>query len=286
MKPYDVNIATCRPLPEPDPDEEPLVAALEQAGLTTRLCAWDDPDVDWSNGRLTLIRSTWNYYRNRPAFLRWAEEVARVTRLYNPAGVVRWNSHKSYLLSLPLRGVPIVPTVIVERDMKVSLQEILDLEKWSRIVVKPAVSAGSFETHPMDGDALDEAIFERLLTIGDVLVQPYVESVDDYGERCLVFIDGTFSHCVRKHPRFAGQQERVTGPHEPTERELAVAGAAFDGVGLPLLYGRVDLVRDEDDEPLVAELEVLEPSLFLGFGDDALPRLVDAVARRLRSAID
>ena len=287
MSKYDVTLVTCDPLPEPDLDEGPLSNALEEAGLSVRKCVWDDPAVDWAKGRLTLIRSTWDYYRKRDAFVKWAEDVEKVSRLCNPARVVRWNSHKRYLLSLPLKGIPVVPTVMVERNSEVSLGEICANEQWSSVVIKPAVSAGSYETHAMDLGDLNEEIFARLIDGGDVLVQPYMDSVDEYGERSLIFIDDEFSHCARKHPRFAGEDETITGPYEPTRSELAVADAAMDAANAvadqPLLYGRVDLVHDEDEQPLVAEIEVLEPSLFFRFSEEGLRRMVSAIGERLRS---
>jgi len=34
----------------------------------------------------------------------------------------------------------------------------------------------------------------------DALIQPYVHSVDESGERALVFIDGSFSHAMTRAP--------------------------------------------------------------------------------------
>ena len=283
MTSYDITLATCLELPEPDFDEAPLLDALADADLNTRVCAWDDPDVDWSQSKLTLIRSTWNYYHRRDHFLRWADAVDAVSTLQNPPSVVRWNSHKSYLLTLPLHGVPTVSTVVVQQGQDVPLEQLCKQEEFTKIVVKPAVSAGSFETHAMNVDNLDTDTYRRLVDQGDVLIQPYMHSVDDYGERSLIFIDGQFTHCIRKHPRFAGEDERITGPHEPTNTELDVARRALGTVEDDLLYARVDLVRSADDQPLVAELELIEPSLFFAQSDDALPRLVEALRRSIDS---
>jgi hypothetical protein len=282
---FDVTLVTCEQLPEPDLDEAPLREALEASGLSVRKCVWDDGAVDWSAGRLTLIRSTWDYYRKRDDFVAWARAVEAVSMLCNPASVVEWNSHKGYLLSLPLRGIPVVPTVMVEGQSDLELREICEHEGWPSVVVKPSVSAGSYETHAMREGDFDEAIFARLVAAGDVLVQPYMESVDDYGERSLIYIDDEFSHCVRKHPRFAGEAEEITGPYEPTRAELAVADAAIDlaaeVAGQALLYGRVDVVHDREGQPMVAEIEVLEPSLFFRFGEEGLRRMVAAIGGRL-----
>ena len=78
---FDVTLASCLELPEPDPDAAPLAEALERAGLRSTVMAWDDPGADWSRGRLTVLRSTWNYPHDRERFLRWAEGVDRTSRL-------------------------------------------------------------------------------------------------------------------------------------------------------------------------------------------------------------
>ena len=48
-----------------------------------------------------------------------------------------------------------------------------------------------------------------------------------------------------------------------------------------LLYARVDLVPGPDASPLLLELELVEPSLFLGHGEGSVERLADAIERAL-----
>jgi hypothetical protein len=113
------------------------------------------------------------------------------------------------------------------------------------------------------------------------MVQPYVASVDGYGERSLVWIDGELTHAMRKTPRFVGDAERIDGPFPIADDERAVAEAALAPVAARILYGRVDLARDADGRPMVMELELVEPSLFLARHPPALARFVAAVARAL-----
>lgn len=283
---FDVTLVRCDPLPEPDFDAAPLEAALGEAGLSVRWAAWSDPDVDWGASPVTVLRAPWDYYAAHDEFVAWAERADRHTALYCSPEVVRWNTHKRYLLELAERGVPVIPTVLLERGAEASLSSLCDARGWSQIVVKPAVSAGSFETHAMSREALDEATFERLLGERDVLVQPFVSSVQTTGERALVAIEGVLTHAVLKHPRFAGQDERVTGPHPIEDDERAVAEAALavaPGAG-SLLYARVDLVRDESGAPMVSELELVEPSLFFHHGPEALSRFVAGIQARLEAA--
>jgi hypothetical protein len=282
-----IAVATCKELPEPDPDQALLASALERAGARATLLAWDDPDARWSEHDAAILRSTWNYYESVDRFLGWAEETARATRLFNPASVVRQNVHKAYLRELDARGVDVAPTEHVARGESRDVAELARARGWGAIVIKPAVSAGSFRTARFDAAARAEAqaFLDALVADRDAMVQRWLPSVETYGERSLVWIDGEVTHAVRKSPRFAGGVEQVSGevPVAPDERALAeraVAPFAKD-----LLYARVDMVRDEDGVLRVMELEMIEPSLFFGQcarGNDALDRFVAAVVRRAR----
>jgi glutathione synthase/RimK-type ligase-like ATP-grasp enzyme len=273
-----LRIATCLTLPEPDPDEELLLKGLRARGLEPVMAAWDDPGVDWHSG-LTVIRSTWNYHHRVEAFVTWAESVAGKGQLLNPAATVRWNAHKRYLTELEEMGFPVVPTAYATRGSAVRLEELAGPRGWTDIVIKPAVSAGSFGTRRVRaGDPEGELHLARVLETRDAMVQPYVSSVDGYGERSLVWIDGQVSHAIRKSPRFLGDDESVTS--QPiADDERATATAIMDRIGAGLLYGRVDLARDTQGAPMVMELELIEPSLFLLQHPAGLTRLVDAIAR-------
>jgi len=48
-----------------------------------------------------------------------------------------------------------------------------------------------------------------------------------------------------------------------------------------LLYGRVDLIRDEAGRPCVLELELTEPSLYLGYEPGSAQRFTAAALARL-----
>ena len=93
----DVALATCARLPEPDFDAEPLLEALDAAGLEAGLLAWDDPTADWSRATMTLLRSTWNYPLDPAAFTAWARHAASVSDLWNPIEVVRCPSSNGLL---------------------------------------------------------------------------------------------------------------------------------------------------------------------------------------------
>jgi len=110
-----------------------------------------------------------------------------------------------------------------------------------------------------------------------------VPSVEDHGERSLIWIDGELTHAMRKSPRFSGQDEAVSGPHPIDDAERALAEAVLAPLAAQILYGRVDVARDERGAPMVMEVELIEPSLFLLQHPPARDRLVAAIFRRLHT---
>jgi hypothetical protein len=279
----DIAIATCKNLPEPDFDAEPLADALHSACLRTEFLAWDDPAVDWSRADMTLLRSTWNYPLYPERFTGWLEIAAAGSSLWNPLEVVRWNIHKSYLLDLERKGVPISPTALVRKGAETSLLSILNERGWNDVVVKPAISAASLRTRLVRRNELDqgESHLRSLVADGDALVQLYLPSVEEYGERALVWVDGELTHAVRKSPRFDGEDEAVSQamPISPAEQNLAAQ--AIDAVVGDLLYARVDVAPGPAGDPVVMELELIEPSLFFPQEPAALRRLVAGIQHRL-----
>jgi glutathione synthase/RimK-type ligase-like ATP-grasp enzyme len=276
----DALLVTASQMPHADEDEHLLCGALAARGLSARAAAWDDPRIDWGQARACVIRSTWNYVGHHAAFLAWAERCTKVSTLMNPAPIVRWNSHKGYLLELGRAGLPVVPTRLVRAGDRVDLNQLAG--DWDEIVIKPAISAGSLGTVKVARAELaaGQAHLDALRAAShDVLVQPFLSSVASTGERALVWIDGAFTHAVRKSPRFAGDPSHVSAavPIEPDEASLAEAILA--AVPRPLLYARVDLARDDDGHPCLMELELIEPSLFLDRSPPALARFADAIGR-------
>lgn len=281
--PY-VAIATATSIAKEDFDEPPLRQALGEAGVEARWLAWDDPadQAGFAGAAACVIRSTWNYVRNHDRFLAWVDQVGAGTPLWNPPAVVRWNSHKRYLLQLEARGIPIVPTRLVGRGSEESLVDIVG--DWEEVVVKPAISAGSFGTIRARRDDLAEGERHLRSFLGerDMLVQRYEPSVEGYGERSLVWIDGAFSHAVRKQARFLGDQESVSQEAMPiADDERALGEQVLAVAPRPLLYARVDLVRDPQGRPRLMELELIEPSLFFARQPGSAARMAAAIARLL-----
>ncbi|HVN44183.1 MAG TPA: hypothetical protein VMT66_02950 [Steroidobacteraceae bacterium] len=295
--PPAVALVTARAARGLDEDMPPLLAAFAAAGAVAEIVDWDDAAVDWRRFDLALLRSAWDYAERLPQFLAWVERTAAATLLLNPPPVVRWNSDKHYLRELAQAAVPVVPTTFLEAgvDPQPLLADFLRREPCAELVAKPAVGAGSRDArrHARGDTAEILAHLRPLLDAGRaMMLQPYLESVDRDGETAVVFIDGRFSHAIRKGPLLPAGAPSTSGlfaPEEITARvpgadELRVAEQAMAVVPQgKLLYGRVDLIRDAEGGPRVLELEISEPSLFFAYVP-AAPRFVSAALRRLAAA--
>ena len=278
-----VAVVTCQSMPEPDVDQDVLMTALRTGGVDARLVAWDaDPQHDWSQYALAVIRSTWNYIDHLDRFHDWVEAAAGQTSVLNPAAVITWNTHKGYLRDLADRGVPVVPTAWVGRGAGTTLAQVMDDNLWVDVVAKPVVGAGSYLTQRVrDPESPDSiAFWNRLVSEREAMIQPYLAAVEEYGERSIMWIDGELTHAVRKSPRLGDDPESVSHalPIAPAER--AIAEEIIADIPHELLYARIDLIPDADGDPLLAELELVEPSLFLRQSGDALERLVQGIAAR------
>ncbi len=283
MRPLDVALATSLDLHEPDRDEAPTLAALAALGLTARSRAWDDPAADFAAARLVVLRATWNYPERPADFRAWLERTAAASTLLNPLPVVLWNLHKGYLLDLERQGVPIVPTRVLPAGAPSSFEALTRATGWPDLVLKPAVSCGSRLTFRVAADdvATGDEVLRTLAAEGDALAQPYLTSVEAYGERALVCIDGEITHAVRKSPRFAGQDESTSEALPVSPAEAALARRCLAAVPHELLYARVDVAPGPDGEPVLMELELIEPTLFFPACPAALERFAWVVKRRV-----
>lgn len=286
-----VALVTCAELPDLEPDDRLLLPVLAARAVATTAAVWTDPHVDWTGFDLTVLRSPWDYARQRDTFVAWA---AGVPRLVNPAEVVAWNTDKRYLAQLTGAGIPVVPTTwLAPADPG----RLPDQGEW---VIKPAVGAGSKDSgrYRLDDPAhrrLAAGHVERLQAQAQlVMVQPYLAAVETYGETGLVFLAGadglTYSHAIRKGPLLTGPDAGLEGLYAREEvsartaspAELALARrvlAVVSGGTAALLYARVDVIPGPGGDPLLVELELTEPSLFLGYAPGAADRFADAIAR-------
>ena len=296
MTPSHIALVTARAARGLDEDMPPLERALRETGAQVTIADWDDDGVEWSRFDLALLRSTWDYTQRASEYLDWARRVSGQTRLLNPLAVVRWNIDKHYLAELARADVPVVPSAFVEPDDDAQAAVTAFLDAYPQaadFVVKPCVGAGSLDAqrHRREERGAAIAHLQRLLAARrSVLLQPYLHSVDEQGETALLFFEGEFSHAIRKGPMLGGGAsvagglfvtEQIT-PREASAPEIEIAKQALAVMPFPqpLLYARVDLIRDEGGSPRLLELELTEPSVFLNYADGVAERFARAILQR------
>ncbi len=271
-----IALVSCSELPRPDPDLPVLRECFARRGVSADVVFWHDESVDWARFGAAVIRSTWDYVAKFSAFTQWIDRVDRVTRLVNSGPMLRWNLHKRYLLELSSSGVDIIPTTLAAAGGTVDWAALF--ARHGDLVLKPAVSAGSFATVRIERGAGEAAeAHRRAHPARDFLIQPLLRSVVEHGETNIVCFGGRASHAIHKGARWSGQPEQSRGIVAPTEAELGLATRTLVAVeslghGTPA-YARVDCAAGPDGRPLLMELELLEPALFL----DRLPSAAEAL---------
>lgn len=285
-----VALATYENAPRLAPDDRALIPALERVGIDAQPVVWSR-DREWDLFDAVVIRSCWDYHRRSGEFLAWLDRLAahRIPT-WNSPQMIWWNADKRYLFDLAGRGVPTVPTIVIQNGTPDDVVDACAAQGWTKFVVKPAVSASGYETHALVAP-LDEAAVARVsqaMAAGDILVQPFVEEVARDGEYSFVFIDGHLSHATIKRAapgEFRVQQEfggSVTAIVAPP-RLAAQAEQVLEVLPETPLYARVDGIARQKTFVLT-ELELIEPNLFMEYAPGSADKFAAAIAGRLESA--
>lgn len=259
-----------------------LKAPFAALGMSLNDLAWDDPDVDWSSFEAAIIGTTWDYWDRVDEFLSTLERIGTLTKLFNSAALVRWNSRKTYLRELETRGARLIPTLWLEAAQPDLAAAAFDELASDDLVFKRQIGAGAADQHRLKrGDPIPEMPHA-------MMVQPFLKMIQDEGEISFIFIAGAFSHALVK--RAAAGDYRIQSAYGGTEHaispsadDLAAATSVISTLDEAPLYGRVDMLRGPDGHLLLMELELIEPYLYPLEGPGLGPRLACAVAQRLKS---
>ena len=276
----DVTLLTCQAYFKPDNitpyiqnilfEEQLLKSALENQGLTVDITYWNNPSYDWSKTRSLVFRTIWDYFERFDEFLLWLEEVRHQTQLINSYDLVKWNIDKHYLKELSEKGIKIVPTYFAKKNSQRNLAEIIESQQWKDVVIKPAISASAYKTFKILEETVNsnEKLFKELLNQRDMLVQPFINTIEKFGEASLMVIDGKFTHAILKKAKpgdFRVQDDFDGTVHDyvPTKKEIEFAEMAIEKCKAKPLYGRVDIMWDNEKNVYLSELEIIEPELWL-----------------------
>jgi hypothetical protein len=273
-----VAFVTCEPRQEGWEDDQLSAAVLADRGIEVEFVAWDDPAAGWERFDLAVVRSSWDYTGRLEEFLAWADRIGPA-KLRNVPAMLRWNTDKRYLAELDGAGLPVPPTALVAPGGAVP-------DFGGRVVIKPVSGAGGRDTGVFDEDNREEglALIGKLGEQDEIaMIQPYIPWIDERGETAAIFFGGRFAYALKKKaflpesgvaPLRPGTtvaegmfDEDLMRPAEASEAEIELGASTvawlarrFDS--LPL-YARIDMVSSAEGEPVLIEVEVTEPSLYL-----------------------
>jgi len=281
-----------------DPDgfyiyDDVTFAPLNRLGWEVTEVPWSRPTEPWNHFDAVVIRSTWDYQDHVDAFFQTlaAIESAKVA-LLNSRSTCRWNMDKSYLRQLSQAGVPIIPTLWLDRLDMATLETCLHrFEEHQEFVIKPRVGANADNLFVLDPTRESWAEAAKVFENQPLMAQPFLPSIQSLGEYSLFYFGDEYSHAILKRPQagdcrvqeeHGGTIAAVRAPREVkslAERSLEAINSA---VGETLLYARIDVVQLDDGSFALIEAELIEPSLYFSF-DPESPRRFASVLNRMLS---
>jgi glutathione synthase/RimK-type ligase-like ATP-grasp enzyme len=293
---FDISILTDKRYLNPKPnsdyirnvlnEDRLLSEALEQKGLKVQRLNWDDPEFDWTDTKYVLFRSTWDYFDRIVEFEDWLEKVKHKCTLINDYALIKWNMNKHYLKDIEKEGLPIPPTIFIEKNDELSLQDkVLNL-KWEEIILKPVVGATARHTYKFAKENTKEfeTLYKELIQQESMLLQEYQKRITTEGEISLIFIGETYSHAVLKRAKMGDfrVQDDFGGsvhPYTANQDEIALAKALVEMCKPKPIYARVDMMRSNSGDLYVSELELFEPELWFRFNPDASQLLANEIQK-------
>jgi len=259
--------------------------SLEKLGLKVLRTSWANPNFDWATTKAALFSTTWDYFDRFPEFSKWLEKTKHKTKFINPYETLKWNLDKHYLLDLQNAEINIPPTVFVEIGNKSSLKEIFEQTNWKEAVLKPSVSGAGRHTYRIHKENLAdyENIFTELIENESMMLQEFQYNIVEKGEVAYMIMGDKFTHAILKKAKkgdfrvqddFGGSVE----VYNPTQEEIDFALRTVKNCGKKTIYARVDIFYDNNNQPAIGELELIEPELWYRFNSNAANDLAKMIS--------
>jgi glutathione synthase/RimK-type ligase-like ATP-grasp enzyme len=275
-----IALLTSEKLPDLTSSDQLLIPEFKKYAIIAEPVIWDNRQVDWMLYDYLIFRNTWDYFEKEKEFNLWLDEIEKLgVKTLNPVDVIKQNKHKFYLRDMEKLGCKIIPTLFVDKTDNLNLSEIIPRD-WEKVIIKPAFSAGSYQTELFDCSSV-EKINKRYLSIAsekELLVQKFIPEIQTLGETSFIFFNKKYSHCVNKKPdigdfrvqsQFGGLYEAI----EPTTILIEKAQRVVETFEKELLYARVDGIIIEEELYLM-EVECIEPDLYFNLSEGAIQKFV------------
>ena len=261
-----------------------VIQGLEKLNLRTIKKDWNDSNFNWSSTQSAIFRSTWNYFDQFSNFRNWLDLVKDQCYLINPYEQINWNLDKHYLLDLQKLDLPIVESIFVSKKTQLNLVTISKNKNWKDIVIKPTISGAARHTYHLKNDEINN-FQEKWLSLTnneDFMVQEFQKNILSYGEIAVMLFGGKYSHSVLKKAKkgdfrvqddFGGSVEKIN----PSLEIIEFAEKTVKSLKTLPLYARVDIIFDNGNNPVISELELIEPELWFRFKEESAYKLAEIV---------
>lgn len=269
-------IATCKDWPNGNADLQALSLAFNQRGVDCQLQPWQKILNNRILPQYILPLAVWDYSVNPSAYQAFlVRALVKGIKLINSADLQHWNINKHYLADLEQAGLPVIPSLYLEIDKAKAWTDIISQCDWQNPVIKPLIGQSGKGVRRLDGQIPTRTEYKK-----GAIVQPFIDSITEQGELCLIYIDGKFSHAIRRTPtdwRANSAHGVEISPITAKEDWLKVAEKAL--LALPQLpvYTRIDGLIDANQQFILNEVELIEPALYLSQDKDSLTRFVDDI---------
>ncbi|MFL2590111.1 MAG: RimK family alpha-L-glutamate ligase [Parvicellaceae bacterium] len=294
MKEFDVVLLTDSRYVNPkkiDPyiqnvlkEDRLVMDGLEKLNLRTIKKDWNNTNFNWSSTKSAIFRSTWDYFDQFSNFRNWLELVKEQCYLINPYEQINWNLDKHYLLDLQKLDLPIVESVFVSKKTQLNLETISKSKNWKDIVIKPTISGAARHTYHLKNDEIKK-FQDKWLSLTndeDFMVQEFQKNILSTGEIAVMLFGGEYSHSVLKKAKkgdfrvqddFGGSVEKIN----PSLEIIELAEKTVKSLKTMPLYARVDIIFDNGSNPVISELELIEPELWFRFKEESAYKLAEIV---------
>lgn len=194
-----ILFATCREYPEPTPSLEALLQSLLRLGAEAEQRIWTDTPIEtFAAADLVLPLCCWDYHADPQRFTAWIDALdERGTRLVNDSAVLRWNLRKTYLLEMAAGGLAVPKTIHLPLASADAVEACMRQEGWDIAILKPVSGQSGHGVRKLElGKSSDWALDTH--GGGEALLQAFQSDIGVLGETTFTFIDGAFSHAVRR----------------------------------------------------------------------------------------
>lgn len=284
----NLALLTCEKLPELTVSDQLLIPELAKHNITAKAVIWDDKSINWRNFDYLIFRNTWDYFEKESEFNLWLEQIENLgIKTLNPIPVIKKNKHKCYLREMQQNGIRIIPTVFVDKTLDLNLSDLIPFH-WKKAVIKPAFSAGSYQTTVFDVSDIEKINqdYQKIASEKELLVQEFMPEIQTLGETSFIFFNKKISHCVNKKPmegdfrvqsQFGGKYTLIAPRLELIEKAQKIVHTFHD----QLLYARVDGIVIENELHLM-EIECIEPDLYFDLSKNSQQRFVESLLELIK----